>query len=133
MAEGAGCGAVKPETVTEGSRVGAREARQDCVMEGVELGFMRRMEMGWVVLPVMVGREGGGREFGSAMVMRRGWAPAVQREKMCSRRVRVLWCKVVGLISYCAYQGLVTWDLQCHGVRESFKQSWDWRGCKDSR
>lgn len=56
MAEGAGCGAVKPATVTEGGRVGAREARQDRVIEAVELGFMRRMEMGWVVVPVMVGR-----------------------------------------------------------------------------
>lgn len=56
MAEGAGCGAVKPETVTEGGRVGAREARQDRVIEAVALGLMRRMEMGWVVVPVMVGR-----------------------------------------------------------------------------
>lgn len=56
MAEGAGCGAVKPATVTEGGRVRAREARQDLVIEAVALGFMRRMEMGWAVVPVMVGR-----------------------------------------------------------------------------
>lgn len=56
MAEGAGCGAVKPATVTEAGRVGAREARQDRVIEAVALGLMRRMEMGWAVVPVMVGR-----------------------------------------------------------------------------
>lgn len=57
MAVGAVGGAVKPVTVTCGGRVGPRNERQDCVMLGVELGFMRRMERGLVVLPVMKGRE----------------------------------------------------------------------------
>lgn len=56
MAVGAGWGAVKPVVVTEGGRVWAREARQDFVIDGVELGLMRRMEMGLVAVPVMVGR-----------------------------------------------------------------------------
>lgn len=38
---------MKPVTVTEGGRVSRRESRQAVVMEGVELGLMRRMEIGW--------------------------------------------------------------------------------------
>ena len=59
MAEGAGAGAVKPVTVTEGGSVAAREVRHAVVMCGVELGLMRRMEMGGRGVPVMVGRAGG--------------------------------------------------------------------------
>lgn len=57
MAVGAVGGAVKPVTFTDVGRVERREERQAVVMEGVELGFMRRMEMGVVGVPVMEGRE----------------------------------------------------------------------------
>lgn len=56
MAVGAVAGAVKPVTDMEAGRVGAREERQAVVMEGVELGFMRRMEMALVEVPVMEGK-----------------------------------------------------------------------------
>ena len=39
-------GAVKPVTEQAWGRDCWRDARQAAVMEGVELGFMRRMEMG---------------------------------------------------------------------------------------
>lgn len=57
MAVGAVEGAVKPVTDMEVGRVEAREERQAVVMEGVELGFMRRMEMALVEVPVMEGKE----------------------------------------------------------------------------
>lgn len=57
MAEGEEVeGAVKPWTVTCGGRVLDMLRRQARVMEGVELGLMRRMEMGRVEVPVTEGR-----------------------------------------------------------------------------
>lgn len=56
IALGAVGGAVKPVTVTCSGRVGARERRQACVMLGVALGLIRRMEMGAVEVPVIEGR-----------------------------------------------------------------------------
>ena len=56
MAVGPVTGAVKPVTVTVGGMVGLRDERQARVMEGVELGLIRRMERGLVEVPVMEGR-----------------------------------------------------------------------------
>ena len=57
MAVGPVEGAVKPVTVTVGGRVGPREERQAWVMEGVELGLMRRTLRVLEEVPVMEGRE----------------------------------------------------------------------------
>ncbi|KUI72185.1 hypothetical protein VM1G_08066 [Cytospora mali] len=56
MADGAVLGAVKPCTVTWGGSVLAILRRQPSVMDGVELGLMRRIEMGRVEVPVTDGR-----------------------------------------------------------------------------
>lgn len=56
MAEGVGWGVVKPVTVQCGGRVASRERRHASVMEEVPLGFMRRMLMGLVEVPVTEGR-----------------------------------------------------------------------------
>jgi hypothetical protein len=52
MAVGDVQGAVKPWTVTWGGSVLAMLRRQASVMEGVEFGLMRRIEMGCVEDPV---------------------------------------------------------------------------------
>ena len=58
MAEGPGRGGVKPVTVTDSGREGSREARQACVMDEVEFGLMRRIEMGGWGVPEMGGVNG---------------------------------------------------------------------------
>lgn len=55
MAVGAVAGAVKPWTVTWGVSVLEILRRQASVMEGVELGLMRRIEIGRVEDPVTDG------------------------------------------------------------------------------
>ena len=62
MAVGEGEGAVKPWMVVEGGRVGVRDVRHVVVMVGVELGFMRRINMG----------RGGGVGFGREVIDWRG-------------------------------------------------------------
>lgn len=68
IAEGEGWGDVKPVTVQFGGSVCSRERRQAAVMEGVLFGFMRRMLICLVEVPVMDGS-------GEAMleVMELGW------------------------------------------------------------
>lgn len=56
MALGAGYGAVEPVTVTEGAMVLAKQARQDAVIKKVELRFIKRVEVGWGLMPVIIGR-----------------------------------------------------------------------------
>ena len=49
---------MKPETVQNGGRVDCKEARQASVIDEVELGFIRRMEMGrGRAVEEIVGRE----------------------------------------------------------------------------
>lgn len=43
IAEGAGCGAVKPWTVTSGGKLGAIAFKQAIVIYSVEFGFISRM------------------------------------------------------------------------------------------
>lgn len=57
MADGLGCGAVKPVTVTKGGRLCSRERRQADVMLAVPLGLMRRIEIGLELMPVIEGRD----------------------------------------------------------------------------
>jgi hypothetical protein len=45
IAEGEGCGAVKPVTVQSGGREDLTVETQAAVIVGVEFGFIRRMEM----------------------------------------------------------------------------------------
>lgn len=56
MAEGAVGGAVKPWTVMDGGIVRRMLRRQASVMDGVELGLIRMMEMGRSGVPVTDGR-----------------------------------------------------------------------------
>lgn len=50
---------MKPVTVQCGGRVTERERRQASVMLAVPLGFMRRMLIALVEVPVTEGKEGG--------------------------------------------------------------------------
>ncbi len=55
MAEGVGCGAVKPVTVQYGGNVACNDCRQASVIEAVPLGFMRRILTALVDDPVTEG------------------------------------------------------------------------------
>lgn len=57
MADGAGCGDVKPVTVQCGGSVSWRERRQASVMDEVPFGFMRRILIVLVEVPVTDGSE----------------------------------------------------------------------------
>jgi hypothetical protein len=55
IAEGVGCGAVKPVTVQYGGNVVSKDRRQASVIEDVPLGFIRRMLIDLVEDPVTEG------------------------------------------------------------------------------
>lgn len=55
IADGVGCGVVKPVTVQYGGNVSSKERRQAFVIDEVPFGFMSSMLMARVDFPVMDG------------------------------------------------------------------------------